>query len=172
MQIRPDSEEFSQPAGNGIARTRADAVAGQAEAQFGLAFCLVAGGQDFLEAAEWYGKAAQQEHRLAQFNLGQMFAHGQGVTRDDATSVMWMRRAAKGGDAGAQFQLGDRCGRASTRCPAAEAGESRIESYKWFKLAAAQGYGDALNRSDAATRNMSRAEVTEGNHRVTSFAVS
>ena len=101
-----------------------------------------------------------------------MLAQGQGVPRDDAAAVIWFRRAANGGDAGAQFHLGDRCGRASVHDAVADAGESRIESYKWFTLAAAQGYGDAINRSDAATRSMSREEVAEGNHRVTGFVAS
>ena len=50
--------------------------------------------------------------------------------------------------------------------------ESRIESYKWFKLAAAQGYGSALDRCDSATQRMTHEEVAEGNRRVTAFAVA
>ncbi len=157
-----------------ISCTRADAVAGYAEAQFGIAFSLAAGAvpQDYTQAAEWYFKAADQNHRLAQFNLGQMFAHGQGVERNDSTAVMWIKRAANGGDAGAQFNLGDRLARVSVHSPGEEAAESRIEAYKWFKLAAAQGYHEALNRSDSATVSMTREEVTEGNRRVKAFAIS
>jgi len=98
-----------------------------------------------------------------------MFALGQGMERNDSTAIMWIRRAANGGDAGAQFNLGDRYGRASVRGSEMDAGESRVESYKWFKLAAAQNYRDALARSDSATLRMSRAEVIEGNRRVSTF---
>ena len=38
-----------------------------------------------------------------------------------------------------------------------------------FKLAAAQEYRGALDRSDSATMRMSREEVSEGNRRVASF---
>ena len=121
---------------DGPAHSRADAVAGHAGAQFGLALLLAAGSQNYAEAAEWYSKAAEQNHRLAQFNLGH------------------------------------RCAQASTHGSATGAPESRIESYKWFQLAAAQGYGEALVRSDSATLRMSQAEVTEGNRRVTGFEQS
>ena len=172
MQNRPDSENVTQNADDGIARSRADAVAGHAEAQFGLGFSLAAGQQNYAEAADWYFKAADQNHRLAQFNLAQMFAHGQGVERNDSTAMMWFRRAADGGDAGAQFNLAARYGRSSVQCHESAASESRIESYKWFKLAGAQGYGDALARSDSATLRMTQDEVTEGNRRVALFSES
>jgi hypothetical protein len=169
MQNRPDSENMAQSSDDSIAHSRADAVAGHVEAQFGLGFNLAAGQQNYAEAADWYFKAADQDHRLAQFNLGQMFAQGQGVARNDATAVMWFRRAANGGDAGAQFHLADRYGRAALHDSETSESESRIESYKWFKLAAAQGYGDAVARSDSATLRMTHEEVTEGNRRVAVF---
>jgi TPR repeat protein len=166
MLNTPDSDPSSSTAE--VRCTRTDAAAGNAEAQFALAFFLSASPvpQDYAQALEWYLKAAEQNHRLAQFNLGQMYAQGQGVPQDENLAVNWMRRAAGGGDAGAQFNLGDRLGRAT------EAAESRIESYKWFKLAAAQDYRDALTRSDAATIRMSREEVAEGNCRVKAFVTA
>ena len=159
-----DSDSFSSC-------TRADADAGNADAQFGVALRLAAGPvpHDFTQAAQWYRKAADQNHRLAQFNLGQMFAHGQGVERDDSTAVMWMRRAANGGDAGAQFDLGNRYQRANVDGSDGEAIETRVECRKWFKLAAAQGYRDALIRADAATLHMSAEEIAEADRRVAAF---
>ena len=133
MQNRPDSEDSVQHSDEGVTRSRADAVAGDAESQFGLAFSLAASQQNYAEAAEWYFKAADQDHRLAQFNLA------------------------------------DRYGRSSMTGSEMDVSESRIECYKWFKLAAAQGYGDALARSDSATLRMTHEEVAEGNRRVTVF---
>lgn len=171
MLNTPDSNPSSSPAE--VCRTRADADAGHAEAQFALAFFLSANpvSQDYAQALGWYLKAADQNHRLAQFNLGQMYAQGQGVPTDDAVAVSWMRRAADGGDAGAQFNLGERFGRASLHDSATTA-ESRVESYKWFSLAAAQNYRDALTRSEAAITGMTREEVAEGNSRVKAFVVA
>ena len=104
--------------------------------------------------------------------LGQMFAQGQGVSRNEETAVMWIRRAANGGDAGAQFNLGNRDSHTDAHGPTTDTSESRIESYKWFKLAAAQGYGQALERCDAATMRMTQEEVSEGNRRAVGFVKS
>ena len=157
-----------------LQNTRDAATAGEAEAQFALAIFFAAGPprQDYAQALHWYQKAADQNHRMAQLNLGQMFAEGQGVSRSDSMAVMWIRRAAEGGDAGAQFNMGDRCARANLLTSTADAAESRIESYKWYTLAAAQQYREALTRSDAATMRMTREEVTEGNRRVKAFVAS
>jgi uncharacterized protein len=162
-------QEFSSTSARRCTQT--DAAAGDAEAQFALAFSLAAGPapQDYAQALEWYLKAADQNHRLAQFNLGQMYAYGQGMPKSDSMALMWIRRAADGGDAGAQFNMGDRFGRASVHGTEINAAESRIESYKWFKLAAIQEYRDALARADSATLRMTREEVTEGERRVNSF---
>lgn len=150
------------------------AAQGDAQAQFALAFSFAAGPapQDYTRALEWYQKAADQNHRLAQFNLGQMFAHGQGMPKSDSMALMWIRRAADGGDAGAQYNMGDRYARSCSHGSEMDAAESRIEAYKWFTLAAAQDYRDALLRSDSATMRMAREEVTEGNRRVKAFVVA
>ena len=114
-----------------------------AEVQFsqGLKFANGEGSaQDYVKAAEWYRKAADQNHSLAQFNLGIMHEAGQGVPRDDREAVVWFGKAARQGDAGAQFHLGQSHYRASQSGLPQDAAESRIEAYKWYHLAAAQGY--------------------------------
>jgi TPR repeat protein len=152
--------------------TRTAAAEGNAEAQFALGFSLAAAAppQDYASAMEWYRKAADQNHHLAQFNLGQMFAHGQGIPVSNSMALMWMRRAAQGGDAGAQYDLGNRYSRACVSGLEMDASESRTEAYKWFTLAADQNYRDAQLRADSATMKMTRQEVTEGNRRVQAFA--
>ncbi len=154
--------------------TRADAEAGNADAQFGMGVCCSITGAtpDYTQAAEWYRKAAEQNHHLAQFNLGQMFAHGHGMAVDEAAAAMWIRRAADGGDAGAQFDLGRRCQRDSRKTVEGAAAESRIEAYKWYRLAAAQGYGSSQSLCDSVTMSMSSEEVGEGNQRAAAFVVS
>jgi TPR repeat protein len=147
---------------------------GNAEVQFGLGlkFATDAGAaQDYERAAEWYHKAAAQNHSLAQFNLGVMYARGQGVVRDAAQSALWYGKAAKLGDAGAQFHLGESCQRASFGQKPAEASESRIEAYKWYRLAAAQGYKDSEKAWVTLSLNMTRADVTAGNQRVAAFEI-
>lgn len=51
-------------------------------------------------------QAAEQGDAAAQYNLGAMYAEGQGVRRDDAEAVRWYRQAAEQGLAQAQFNLG------------------------------------------------------------------
>ena len=56
---------------------------------------------------EWYQKAAQQGDAQAQFNLGEMYRRGHGVTQDYEKAVEWYQKAAQQGDAQAQFNLGE-----------------------------------------------------------------
>jgi len=145
-----------------------------AEMQFKLGLKCAGGqgaAQDYPQAAAWYRKAAEQNHSLAQLNLGMMYAHGQGVARDSLQSRMWLGKAAQQGDAGAQFHLGNNCHRASFSQSAPDASESRIEAYKWYRLAAAQGYQDSEMAHATLTLNMTRADVVAGNQRIAAFEV-
>ena len=84
---------------------------------------------------------------------------------------MWILKAAEQGDAGAQFNLATRYHRSSVGGPETEAGESRIESYKWFQLAAAQGYADSELNRDSVGLGLSREGVAEGARRAAEFVI-
>jgi uncharacterized protein len=62
-----------------------------------------------------------------------MYAHGQGVAKDDREAVKWYRLAAQQGNVGAQVLLGMMYsgGRGVAQ-------DSR-EAAKWFRIAAQQG---------------------------------
>ncbi|MCP4982834.1 MAG: sel1 repeat family protein [Gammaproteobacteria bacterium] len=49
-------------------------------------------------AVKWYKQAAEQGHASAQFNLGEMYFKGQGVTQDYTRAYMWWEIAASQGD--------------------------------------------------------------------------
>ncbi len=49
---------------------------------------------------------AEQGSAKAQFNLGLMYADGEGVSQNDAEAVNWYRKAAEQGLADAQYNLG------------------------------------------------------------------
>jgi TPR repeat protein len=152
------------------ARTRADE--GDAEAQFGLGLKYGTGrglALDFAQAAHWFRKAADQNHGLAQFNLGMMLVQGQGIPRDDHEAYTWFRKSAEGGDVGSQYMLGSKCHRSSMGQAHASSSESRIEAYKWFQLAVAQGYKGSEAARERVTLAMTGEEVTEGNHRAATF---
>ncbi len=156
----------------GAATTRDQANRGDVEAQFSLGLNFANGvgaAPDYAQAAQWYLKAAAQNHALAQFNLGMMHARGQGVPLDDAASVLWFQKAAALGDAGAQFHLGKRHHRASLRGMPGDLAEARIEAYKWFHLAAKQGYRGSDSARSTMVLCMSREDVTTARLRAGAF---
>jgi hypothetical protein len=159
---------FKRPAGAGLENTQSKADHGDAEAQFSLGLKFASGGPawlDYDKAAHWYLLAANQNHALAQFNLGLMFAGGQGVARDEAQALMWIQKAAQQGDAGAQHHLGLRHRRASFEGLPKDRLESNMEAYKWFCLAAAQGYRASAGAREDIAIGFTRAQVDEGNNR-------
>jgi TPR repeat protein len=151
--------------------TEARAGLGDADAQFSLGVKFARDGvtQDYPQAAQWYLKAADQSHRLAQFNLGIMYAAGQGVARDEAKSMGWMQKAAELGDAGAQYHIGMKLHRASFAGSVESAPESRILAYKWLQLAAAQGYRGSQAAWAFVALNMTREDVADGTRRIAAF---
>ena len=52
----------------------------------------------------WYRLSTDQGNATAQYNLGLMYAIGEGVLKDEAEAVKWYRMAAEQGLAMAQVQ--------------------------------------------------------------------
>ena len=174
MVKSPHPNTFSSPEKPVAAAAPANAECVNAEVQFHLGLKFAGSGgtvPDYAQAAEWYRKAAEQDHSLAQFNLGMMYAHGQGVRQDAVQSRAWYAKAAQQGDAGAQFNLGNSCHHASFSQVSAEAAESRIEAYKWYRLAAAQGYQGSELAHTILSLDMTRADISAGNQRVAAFKI-
>ena len=80
----------------------AEAKAGNADAQFTIGIQYERGQmgfpQDYVEAAKWYRKAAEQGHHGAQLYLGVFLAQGQGVTPDFIEAYMWLELAKSGNE--------------------------------------------------------------------------
>ncbi len=79
--------------------------AGDAIAQYNLALQLEAAGK-LPEAAALYQKAADQKLREAEYNVGYMFAHGEGLPKSDVNAALWFQKAADQGLAVAQHMMG------------------------------------------------------------------
>ena len=62
---------------------------------------------DYATALAGFRFYAEQGDARAQFNLGAMYANGEGVPEDDAEAGRWYRLAAEQGNAGAQLNLGN-----------------------------------------------------------------
>ena len=92
---------------------------------------------DFATALREWTSLAEQGNSSAQFNLGQLYQKGQGVSQDNKTAVKWFKLAAEQGFADAQFNLGwmHHKGRGILQDDEA--------AVKWFKRAAEQRNADA-----------------------------
>ena len=79
---------------------------------------------------------AEQGNAAAQFNLGVMYANGEGVRQDYAQALVWYRKAAEQGYAPAQFNLGGMydTGRGVP--------QDYVEAHMWCNLAASRASGD------------------------------
>lgn len=108
--------------------------------------------QDYIEAVKWYRLAANQGYAAAQFNLGVMYAHGQGLPQNDAEALKWYRLAANQGYAAAQLNLGNMYanGRGVPK--------DYITAHMWLGLAMASGRQDAAKIKTNRGNNNSRAD--------------
>ena len=111
-------------------------------------------GQQVFTKAEKYRLAAEQGDAEAQFNLGVMYANGDGVPKDEAEAVRWYRLAADQGLAGAQGDLGIMYanGRGVLK--------DSVLAHMWFNIAGANGNASARKLRDSLERDMTHAEVS------------
>jgi TPR repeat protein len=146
---------------------------------------------DYEASAQWFRKAADQGIAAAQYNLGNMYAKGQGVPQDYALAVEWWRRAADQGLAAAQFNLGlmyyrgdgvpqDHAQAAQWFRKAADQGnadaqfnlglmyyrgegvpQDHVAAHMWFNLAASRGQPNAGSNRDTAASKMTREQIAE-----------
>ena len=110
---------------------------------------------DFATAMREWRPLAEAGNAVAQYNLGQMYANGEGVPKDDAEAVKWWRLAAAQGDADAQFNLGVMYN-LGKGVP-----EDDVQAYAWLNLAAAQGNKNASKGKDIVRKRMTPAQIAE-----------
>src|SRR5262249_3104368 len=77
----------------------------------------------------------EQGHAAAQYNMGILYARGDGVGQDMAEAAQWFRRAADGGHPDAQYTLGMTYATGPRR--------NIVEALSWWRKAAVQGHIDA-----------------------------
>ncbi len=89
--------------------------------------------QDFQTAFPIYLKLAEQGNSTAQIWLAIMYANGQGVSKDEAASVEWLKKSANQENPIAQNNLGQAYfyGRGVVK--------DEFEAARWFQKAVAQG---------------------------------
>ncbi len=89
------------------------------------------------EQVDEYIRKAEDGDIDAQYNLGVIFYHGEGVARDFDQAYTWFRKAAEQDDADAQYNLGFMYGRGEG------VQKDQTQSMQWFKRAADQGHEGA-----------------------------
>lgn len=147
-KIMPSADDGLTPEERFL-KLRQDAEAGDAEAQNALGTLFYSGDaisrdetgkikdHDLEAAAGWFYRAAEQGHAGAQFNLGLLFAEGQGVPQDSAKAAEWFTKSAEQGNVDAQNNIG-------VMYLIGEGVEKDTQkALEWFEKAAAQGNEDA-----------------------------
>ncbi|MGL5225819.1 MAG: tetratricopeptide repeat protein [Aeromonas sp.] len=107
--------------------------------------------------------AAEQGNAAAQFNLGVMYAEGQGVAQDYQQAVAWYQKAAAQGNASAQFNLGVMYAKGQG------VAQNNQQAYVWFSVAAANGDEEGAKMRDLAAKVLTPAGLAEGQRLATQY---
>ncbi len=144
--------------------TKANAGDAAAQVQMGE---NCAAQHDYVQAAAWYKKAADQDNAAGEVHLAVLYRDGgKGLPRDMTQAAAWYRKAADQGDADAQGTLGMlyTLGQGVER--------SDVEAYFWLDLAASvKGLNQAqyaANRQVVGTR-ITADELADVQDRVTKW---
>ena len=99
---------------------------------------------------------AEQGDADAQFNLGIMYANGEGVPKDYAKAAYWFLKAAEQGIAEAQNNLG-------TMYQYGEGvPKDYVQAYVWMSIAATQGNANAQKGKGTLKKEMTREQIAKG----------
>jgi TPR repeat protein len=106
--------------------------------QLGRALQKKGGADAQAEAMRWYRNAAEAGNQVAMASLGDVYAYGWGVTKDEAEALRWYRKSAEGGSASAMANLGHKLqyGWGITK--------DETEAVRWFRKAADAGFPGAM----------------------------
>jgi len=102
------------------------------------------------QALSYLRKAAAQDNREAQFELGSMYAAGDGVARDPAEARRWLEMAARGGYRPAIVVVADAYANGGLGLEAGS--RNGPDALAWLRLAAEQDHPGALDRLAQAYR--------------------
>lgn len=115
--------------------------------------------QNYLEAKDWFRKAADQGHAGAQVNLGTLYSLGQGAPYSDHMALFWFQKAAEQRNALAFAKLGMMYERGRG------VSQSLVEAHMWYSLSAAYGEKRAVESRDTIATRMTRSQIAESEER-------
>lgn len=110
---------------------------------------------DYAAVYNEFRPLAEHGNAAAQFNLGVMYANGQGVPQDHAEAARWFRMAAAQGYVNAQRNLGVMytLGRGVP--------QDYVQGYLWSELSAAQGDRESAMLRDTLVKEMTDEQIAE-----------
>jgi TPR repeat protein len=101
-----------------------------------------------------------QTDAAVQCRLGEKYAKGDGVPKDEAEAVKWYRKAADQGYGEAMFWVGQ----------SYEIGKvlptDKVAAYMWYDLADESGYHDAKEHRELVAKGMSKDQILEARKRI------
>ncbi len=115
--------------------------------------------QNYLEAKDWFKKAADQGHAGAQVNLGTLYFLGRGAPYSDHMALFWFQRAAEQRNALAFAKLGMMYERGRA------VRQSLVEAHMWYNLSVAYGEKRAAESRDAVATQMMPGQIAEAEDR-------
>jgi localization factor PodJL len=119
---------------------RLAAANGDSSAQFEVGARFAEGEgvkQDFVEAAKWYQRSADQGFAQAQYRLATLYERGLGLKPDRGQASMWYQRAAEQGNVKAMHNLAVLSANQTDRSP------DYATAAQWFGEAAKRGLPDS-----------------------------
>ena len=105
--------------------------------------------------------SAEEGYAEAQFNLGEMYDSGDGVTQNYAEAMKWFRLAADQGYAEAQNNVGTMYGNGRG------VQQNYTEAYTWLSIAAAGGYDTANQNLNIVAEELTPEELSQAQQRAT-----
>ena len=123
---------------------------------FSLLLAFLLANTSFASEFEETLKLADKGVAEAQYNLGVIYANGEGVPENDALAVKWYRKAADQGDADAQYNLG------VMHANGYGLPENNIRAYLWWSMAKTQGHKNAAHNIDVLKPKMTPQQIADG----------
>lgn len=122
--------------------------------------------QNYLEAKDWFKKAADQGHTGAQVNLGTLYSLGQGAPFSDHMALFWFQKAADQRNALAFAKLGMMYERGRG------VAQNLVEAHMWYNLSAAYGEKRAAESRNAVAKRMTTDQLAQAEERAKKWAPS
>lgn len=114
---------------------------------------------DYATALHEFRILAERGDAIAQYNLGTMYALGQGTETNYVLAASWFLRAAEQGIAEAQGKLG------VMYTHGLGVAKDDLQAYVWYSIAAAQGYAIARMPRDELAKQLTPAQLAQA-HRL------